>query len=79
MKLIANLFGATARAAVLVSCLLGTNAFASFSATPDPNVCTTAPCYKYQGIGGVGSGALSIKVVAACQSWLAANNAYAGV
>ena len=47
MKSIALLCLAVARIVVLFGCLSGTNAFASFSATPDTTVCTVAPCFLW--------------------------------
>jgi len=48
MKSLALLCLAVARIVLLFGCLSGTNAFASFSATPDPTVCTVAPCFTYR-------------------------------
>lgn len=55
-----------------------TPVLAAFPATPDTSVCTVAPCYKYQGLGGQGSGAISTSQVTACQSWMAAQTSYPG-
>ncbi|WP_411885878.1 LamG-like jellyroll fold domain-containing protein [Polaromonas sp. YR568] len=51
MKSIALLCLAVTRAVILFGCLSGTSAFASFSATPDPTVCTVAPCFTYSHSG----------------------------